>query len=73
MTKCTSCGKEHGMVLEDMVTGEKTPIDWCNECFFSKGYTYKEPDPIDMEDDLFLGLRQRMQAMNDQIMGDMSR
>ncbi len=46
MTKCTSCGKEHGMVIEDMITGETTPIDWCEECLFTKGYTIKTPEPI---------------------------
>ncbi len=40
MTKCISCGKDHAMVIEDMITSEKTPIDWCYDCIFSKGYEY---------------------------------
>lgn len=32
------------MVLEDMKTGETTPIDWCKDCFFTKGFTITTPD-----------------------------
>ncbi len=72
MTKCTSCGKDHGMVIEDMTTGETTPIDWCKECFFSKGYTYKEPESVHLcQDWSFEGLREKLRENEDRIIKDM--
>lgn len=71
MTKCTSCGIEHGMVIEDMTTGETNPIDWCKDCFFSKGYTYKAPDPIDLSE--LDNWAQKLKEMEKSIIGDMSR
>jgi hypothetical protein len=71
MTKCTSCGKEHGMVIEDMTTGETTPIDWCKTCIFTKGYTYKAPDPIDLTE--LDNWAQKLKKMETTIIGDMSR
>ena len=69
MTKCTSCGVEHGMVIENMETGETTPIDWCKECFFTKGYTYKHPDPIEM--DTFTDWGIELRKLEDRIIRDM--
>lgn len=70
MTICASCGKEHGMVIEDMETGECTPIDWCKECIFTKGYIYKEPEPIDF--DKVEDWAAKLEEMQKKIIGDMS-
>lgn len=70
MTKCTSCGKDHAMVIEDMTTGETTPLDWCKECIFTKGYTYKEPEPLNL--DAFADWGIELQRIQNQIIGDMS-
>lgn len=32
---CRKCGAIHGMGIEDMETGEITPIDICETCLFS--------------------------------------
>jgi hypothetical protein len=37
---CKKCGKSHGMGIENMETGEITPIDLCNKCLWS-GYSVK--------------------------------
>ena len=31
---CRCCGKNHGMGLEDMETGEIKPLDICRDCLF---------------------------------------
>lgn len=31
---CKYCGTKHGMGIEDMATGEITPIDVCKDCLF---------------------------------------
>lgn len=43
MTQCKKCGKEHGMVIEDKVTGECEPIDLCYQCIFGDW----KPTPIE--------------------------
>lgn len=48
MTTCKSCGKEHGMVIENRKTGEETPIDYCSECLF-KECRYNVPEKISPE------------------------
>ncbi len=32
---CKQCGKSHGMGVEDMQSGEITPIDLCYDCLWS--------------------------------------
>jgi len=70
MTKCTSCGKEHGMVIEDMSTGETTPIDWCKECFFTKGYIYT-PIEEQVEINSFEDWGKSLREAEDRIIRDM--
>jgi len=43
------------MVIQNMETGECEPIDWCYECFFTEGYTYKAPQGIDASEEKDLG------------------
>lgn len=31
---CKKCGASHGMGIEDMKTGEITPLDLCRECLW---------------------------------------
>ena len=30
---CKKCGKDHGMGVKNMITGDFTPTDTCNDCF----------------------------------------
>lgn len=55
MSICKKCGKTHGMVLENRITGESEPLDICEDCLFAGCYI-KHPtekiiltadDPID--------------------------
>ncbi len=50
MSICKACGKTHWMVLENMETNDRESIDWCEECFFTVGYTYKEPEKISIDE-----------------------
>lgn len=43
MSQCTCCGKEHGVVIEDKLTGECEPIDLCYQCIFGDW----KPRPIE--------------------------
>lgn len=50
---CKKCGKSHGMGIENMETGEITPIDICSNCLWS-GYSprkVEQPIYLDMQDD----------------------
>lgn len=70
MTKCKSCGIEHRLVLEDMTTHETIPIDWCRECLFTQGYTYKQPEEIVIDGSL--GFDKLLKEAEDRIIRDMS-
>lgn len=39
---CKYCGASHGMGIEDMTTGEITPIDVCNTCLWD----FSEKSPL---------------------------
>lgn len=32
MSECKKCGKSHGMVVHDKITGTNTPMDHCKDC-----------------------------------------
>jgi len=34
MTECKKCGTIHNMVLTNMETGEKVPLEVCEDCMF---------------------------------------
>jgi hypothetical protein len=53
MSECKKCGKEHGMGIEDMKTGEITPIDLCEDCLFEGcGFKYDPEYQAKLENDI---------------------
>ena len=57
MTKCIKCGKEHGMVVEEMRTGTQSPIKYCKDCLFS-GCVYK------VDSQYYAKLEENMKELN---------
>lgn len=49
LSKCEKCGVEHGMVVENMETGEEKPFAYCQKCF-STIFQVKFDPIMDLED-----------------------
>ncbi len=44
---CKKCGESHGIGIENMVTGEIDPIDYCLECLFQPYATKIIPNDVE--------------------------
>lgn len=44
--RCIKCNKIHGMVIENMVTGDLTPIDMCRDCLFENCHVKPTIDEV---------------------------
>lgn len=74
MNGCKKCGKEHGMVIEDKVTGKCEPLDLCYQCIFGDW----KPAPIEQikledldENSSFKEWGEALRKVQDQIIRDM--
>ncbi len=49
---CKHCGANHGMGIEDMVTGFITPMDICNTCLWKDLKVVFQEDQVTLEQDM---------------------